>query len=462
MIKPVYYILAILFMGLSFSSCMGRDAEARQAATHFNEGIVFEEKNMLDSAAVCYLSAIGSLNPDNASNFEALGAYYNRIALLLFKSEINDEAEKMFREAIAFNSRLSDKGPLSESYRGLWKCFCVDNTESLDTTILKTVELIPYIQDKEELYKTKNALAYYFLISGNYDSAMKYSTEIEALSPDTVSYYKNCLVKGSIFYAEGNLDSAIVYTKKAACSSYIYTKTSAYESLYAMTGDSRYYDFFHALNDSIAGMMKPAKVNSAFYGKLINNMNVEYSRKIHDRTVLSIVITAIIAVMIGLFLYFFIKKRAMRTNLVEPTEELPHEVSVEMERKGESLQREIVEQIKEITTHKNKRFVKSEVFKKTVAHIEGGTVFLSASLRDSLFDSLKTEYVLLYQLLTTYFSFSDEEFYFFCLSSLGLTTKECAACRSVSMSAIRVLRKRVNDKMRKYITIDELFQDIKL
>ena len=98
MIKPVYYILAILFMGLSFSSCMGRDAEARQAATHFNEGIVFEEKNMLDSAAVCYLSAIGSLNPDKSSNFEALGAYYNRIALLLFKSEINDEAEKMFRD----------------------------------------------------------------------------------------------------------------------------------------------------------------------------------------------------------------------------------------------------------------------------------------------------------------------------------------------------------------------------
>ena len=69
---------------------------------------------------------------------------------------------------------------------------------------------------------------------------------------------------------------------------------------------------------------------------------------------------------------------------------------------------------------------------------------------------------LLYQLLTAYFSFSDEEFYFFCLSSLGLNTKECAACRSVSVSAIRVLRKRINDKMHKYITVEELFQEIKL
>ena len=75
---------------------------------------------------------------------------------------------------------------------------------------------------------------------------------------------------------------------------------------------------------------------------------------------------------------------------------------------------------------------------------------------------MKAEYALLYQLLTTYFSFSDEEFYFFCLSSLGLNTKESAACRSVSLSAIRVLRKRVNDKMRKYITTEALFESIKL
>ena len=205
MIKPVYYILAILFMGLSFSSCMGRDAEARQAATHFNEGIVFEEKNMLDSAAVCYLSAIGSLNPDNASNFEALGAYYNRIALLLFKSEINDEAEKMFREAIAFNSRLSDKGPLSESYRGLWKCFCVDNTESLDTTILKTVELIPYIQDKEELYKTKNGYiadtAGFSMLSLPLISKIK-EVELGDYYPDFLPYKKNCKFRSCLHQKE--------------------------------------------------------------------------------------------------------------------------------------------------------------------------------------------------------------------------------------------------------------------
>ena len=138
------------------------------------------------------------------------------------------------------------------------------------------------------------------------------------------------------------------------------------------------------------------------------------------------------------------------------------ETPLEMEKKSESLQREIVEQIHAITEQRNKRFVKSDIYKQTVAFIKGGTVFLSPALRDSLFESLRKEYALLHRLLVTYFSFSDEEFYFFCLSSLGLGTKECAACRCVSMSAIRVLRKRVNDKMRRYITIDSLFQTVKL
>ena len=139
--------------------------------------------------------------------------------------------------------------------------------------------MIPQIESEEELYKTKNALSYYFLISGDYTSAMKYNSEIRPLCRDSVLFYKSCLVRGSIFCGEGNIDSAIYYTKEAARSDYIYTKTSAYESLYAMTGDSVYFELYHSLCDSIAGMVKPAKVNSAFYGELINNMNVEYSRR---------------------------------------------------------------------------------------------------------------------------------------------------------------------------------------
>ena len=426
MLRLIRYISVFSLFILLFS-CADRVVEADKASTYFEKGVAFEDKNMFDSAAVYYLSAISSLDSSRISDFDALGAYYNRIALLLFKSNINEEAEKMFRKAITFNSMLSDKSQLSESYRGLWKCYYVDKEGGIDTTLLKTIELIPQIESEEELYKTKNALSYYFLISGDYTSAMKYNSEIRPLCRDSVLFYKSCLVRGSIFCGEGNIDSAIYYTKEAARSDYIYTKTSAYESLYAMTGDSVYFELYHSLCDSIAGMVKPAKVNSAFYGELINNMNVEYSRRIH-----------------------------------EVEEENNRETSTEIEKRTEALQREIVERIGEITAQKNKRFVKSEFFKEVTEYIEGGNVFLTISLRDRLFKSLRQEYALLYQLLTAYFSFSDEEFYFFCLSSLGLNTKECAACRSVSVSAIRVLRKRINDKMHKYITVEELFQEIKL
>ncbi|WP_444145090.1 hypothetical protein, partial [Barnesiella intestinihominis] len=160
--------------------------------------------------------------------------------------------------------------------------------------------------------------------------------------------------------------------------------------------------------------------------------------------------------------YFFRRKIIPNKQHIEVEEENNRETSTEIEKRTEALQREIVERIGEITAQKNKRFVKSEFFKEVTEYIEGGNVFLTISLRDRLFKSLRQEYALLYQLLTAYFSFSDEEFYFFCLSSLGLNTKECAACRSVSVSAIRVLRKRINDKMHKYITVEELFQEIKL
>ena len=462
MLRLIHYISVFPLFILLFS-CAGRVVEADKASTYFEKGVAFEDKNMFDSAAVYYLSAISSLDSSRISDFDALGAYYNRIALLLFKSNINEEAEKMFRKAITFNSMLSDKSQLSESYRGLWKCYYVDKEGGIDTTLLKTIELIPQIESEEELYKTKNALSYYFLISGDYTSAMKYNSEIRTLCRDSVLFYKSCLVRGSIFCGEGNIDSAIYYTKEAARSDYIYTKTSAYESLYAMTGDSVYFELYHSLCDSIAGMVKPAKVNSAFYGELINNMNVEYSRRIHDRTVLSIVCTAVVVVLVSIFLFYFFRRKIIPNKQhIEIEEENNRETSTEIEKRTEALQREIVERIGEITAQKNKRFVKSEFFKEVTEYIEGGSVFLTILLRDRLFKSLRQEYALLYQLLTAYFSFSDEEFYFFCLSSLGLNTKECAACRSVSVSAIRVLRKRINDKMHKYITVEELFQEIKL
>lgn len=164
MLRLIHYISVFPLFILLFS-CAGRVVEADKASTYFEKGVAFEDKNMFDSAAVYYLSAISSLDSSRISDFDALGAYYNRIALLLFKSNINEEAEKMFRKAITFNSMLSDKSQLSESYRGLWKCYYVDKEGGIDTTLLKTIELIPQIESEEELYKTKNALSYYFLIS---------------------------------------------------------------------------------------------------------------------------------------------------------------------------------------------------------------------------------------------------------------------------------------------------------
>lgn len=93
MLRLIHYISVFSLFILLFS-CADRVVEADKASTYFEKGVAFEDKNMFDSAAVYYLSAISSLDSSRISDFDALGAYYNRIALLLFKSNINEEAEK--------------------------------------------------------------------------------------------------------------------------------------------------------------------------------------------------------------------------------------------------------------------------------------------------------------------------------------------------------------------------------
>lgn len=85
LLRLIHYISVFPLFILLFS-CADRVVEADKASTYFEKGVAFEDKNMFDSAAVYYLSAISSLDSSRISDFDALGAYYNRMLCCFLKA----------------------------------------------------------------------------------------------------------------------------------------------------------------------------------------------------------------------------------------------------------------------------------------------------------------------------------------------------------------------------------------
>lgn len=94
MLRLIRYISVFSLFILLFS-CADRVVEADKASTYFEKGVAFEDKNMFDSAAVYYLSAISSLDSSRISDFDALGAFIRKHGI-----KCNSLSEHFFREII--------------------------------------------------------------------------------------------------------------------------------------------------------------------------------------------------------------------------------------------------------------------------------------------------------------------------------------------------------------------------
>jgi len=419
----------------------------------FHEAERQETHENFDSAAIFYLQAINELDSTVSGNYKKLGMYYNRLGIMLFKSQVYNQSTKMFEQAISFNARLKDKSQLSESYRGLWKNYVTQKDAKADSIIELTVGLLTQIADRNELLLANNALAYHYYLNGNNQKALTYNTQAYLLSGDSTSVYKNYLVRGEIFEQLGDADSALFYIKTALQSDYIFTKASAAENLYRITGDTAYYTLAINLNDSISQLEKTDKISSALYTRFQQELTEDFNRKLHFQRVTTVATIIFAFLVLAIVLWQWRRKQNMQANS-DP-------VSL-IDKTTEEVQTELAEQICSILESKKRTFIKNPIYKHTKERIEGGKVFLPQQERTQLSETLQAEYALLHKLLSSHFSFSDEEFNLYCLASLDLNTKECAACRNVSDSAIRVSRKRINDKMRKFITNESAFNRIKL
>lgn len=440
---------------------VGSTDDCRAADSCYRKAVDFEAKERFDSATEYYLAAIYSLDSSKQENFKPLGLYCNKIASLLYKNDINSQSIAMLEKAVRYNSSLTDKSQLSESYRGLWKNRMVLGDGKVDSTILLLRDILPQIADTADLYKAKNSLSYYYFLTGDYDKALSYNTEIYEICDDTVAYYKCRLVRSGIFLGKGLKDSAMVYAKEALRSPYIFTRGAAFLRLFDITGDSSYVAIADQISDTIAKQQKPDKVNAAYYGKIIDRMNAEHSLEIEARKKREVaIVVAIVVVMAAGLLVFRMKVASSKRKA--GSDDAGNASVVAMQKRAEDLQKELLRQVFDILEIKNHRFKRSGAFSSAMQHIDGGNKFLTSDAKTAFYDSLHKEYALLYKIMMSHFSFSEEECNLFCLCKLGLTTKECAACRNVSDSAIRVLRKRINDKMRKFITIGELFERIRL
>ena len=107
-------------------------------------------------------------------------------------------------------------------------------------------------------------------------------------------------------------------------------------------------------------------------------------------------------------------------------------------------------------------FKRSAFYKKLPALIENGDAILRVDKREEMQKAIDKDFMLLHHSLATYFDISEEEFVLYCLSVAGFSTKECAACRGVSVSAIRMQRMRMNNKIKSFFSSDIDLSDILL
>lgn len=447
------HLLHILYIFIVLAACSCTENNSSRSDFFFHEAEKQETHENFDSAAILYLQAINELDSTVFENYQKLGMYYNRLGIMLFKSQVYNQSTKMFEQAISFNTRLKDKSQLSESYRGLWKNYVSQKEAKADSIIEITIGLLAHIEDRNELLLANNALAYHYYLNGNYQKALAYNTQGYLLSGDSTSIYKNYLVRGEIFEQLGNADSALFYIQTALQSNYIFTKASAAENLYRITGDTTYNTLAITLNDSIGQLEKTDKINSALYTRFQEELTENFNRKLRFQRIMTIAAILIILLILSVILWQMRKKQNKQT-VSAPVSPI--------DKTTDNIQTELAEQICSILESKKRTFTKSPIYKLTKERIEGGKTFLPQPERIQLAETLKTEYAMLHKLLSSHFSFSDEEFNLYCLASLELNTKECAACRNVSDSAIRVSRKRINDKMRKFITNESAFNRIKL
>ena len=242
-----------------------------------------------------------------------------------------------------------------------------------------------------------------------------------------------------------------------------------------------YLKYYNELLDSIHNIKSADSINVVLYRKQLAAVQDTAER---DRAITAALALALL-LLVCCIAIFFVKIRRKNSLMNHEAEELKRklwELNVHLaenkkkadkyrqysERYQELLIRQksiedtLVAQLVADRTKCIDAFKRSAFYKKLPALIENGDAILRVDKREEMQKAIDKDFMLLHHSLATYFDISEEEFVLYCLSVAGFSTKECAACRGVSVSAIRMQRMRMNNKIKSFFSSDIDLSDILL
>lgn len=449
----------------------------------------FVERNRLDSAVLANLRIIDLIDTLDSRYIPVLVRTYNDLGDLFYNVAVFERSLAMYRKALHFSDTLSDKSEESRARRGIWRCCAAGGKTDGDSVIVQALRLFDNITSVREVASLCNNLAGYYQYKGDYANAFLYNEKAILLCTDSVNQFRNYNVRSELFLITDVYDSAWFYARRASQSPNIYTKAGATLRLSKVAEilkpDSAtfYLKHYCAVMDSIQNLRQSDSIQAALNRKQILSIQAEGEQ---EKALLTVVFCIVGVLILVLLVVFWIRlcrenqrykelrcqadnlrllndKLCANKKMLENNQPLQYSDQYrELLDKERYMERTFIEQLVSARSCCVTTFKRRSLFRKLPLLIEEGGGVLKMSDREKLRETVQADFALLFHPLSTFLKMSSDDFFLYCLTISGLSTKECAACRGLTESAIRMQRKRLNDRIRSFFLDSSLLDDILL
>lgn len=491
MMKSLSDILFTLILLFCIFSCNNSEIGSR-IDEYSRQSQYFVGRNRLDSAVLCNLKIVDLIDTAHLGCDSVLARTYNDLGDIFYNVALFYESLGMYQKALNYSIPLSDKTQESRARRGIWRCYAADGDSSGDTVIERTLDLVDSILSRREVASLYNNLTGYYQYSGDYTNAFYFNTKAISVCEDSVNQYRNFSIRSELFLNSGRYDSAWHYATLASESPNIYTKASAFKRLGKIAEVAKkdsaafYLKYYCTVMDSIQNIKQADSIRMALNRKQLLSLQEENERKGNIMGwVLIVSLLFVFLIIIAFFRHIrsenkrYVAKEREALRLAESLKRLNDELCLnkeqlesyhlqysdkyrELQDRERSMEHTFIQQLVSARKRCISTFKKRAIYRKIPNLIAVGNGVLKISDREKLQEIVQLDFALLFHPLSSFLKMSSDDFFLYCLTISGLSTKECAACRGITESAIRMQRKRLNDKIRSFFLDQSLIDDILL
>lgn len=439
------YVLVILCLPLILLSC--RNTDEAEAVRLYAYGKELGRSDKPDSAFIVYREALKCLS--GSGNKQLQSSIYNDVGDLFVAMNAYELGLDSYRKALSLSKDLADKTNMSHACRGIGKhYFLHENSDSAALYFHRALLLADSIRDREELSSLYNNLSSFSKSKGDYEDAFAYNRLSVDNTKDSVKILRNYTVRGQLYAIKEQYDSALHYLLAALRCPDFTVQVSAYMKLSQLPREAGISDSLRTywlerayfLADSIEREADSHEIDRKEQHRQMEQVAIKGRTA---RNVWSIVtgIVVLVAATVGFFVY--------RGRLIRKSESL---ISANRQSQEKRMQenadreRQLVEIVRKTGESCVVRFKETSTYVRMTERLKSGGSF-SYEEQEQLQRRVLDAFDAYVRQLSNIVPLSSNDAFLCALFRLGLSTKECAACRGISSETIRSQRTRIKKKI---------------